>query len=430
LAKIVNIKKMLYILTMLKNTLSQDSKIAELIGSELNRQKQGLELIASENFVSVAVLEAMGTVLANKYSEGYPGRRFYGGNEFIDQIETLAIERAKTLFKADHANVQPHSGSTANLEAYYTLLNLGDKILAMDMSCGGHLTHGSAVSFSSKFYNFVFYKVDKKTHLINYNEVREIALREKPKLIIAGASAYPRIIDFKKFSEIAKEVGAYFMADIAHIAGLIITGLHPNPVPYADIVTTTTHKTLRGPRGAIILCQESWAEKLDKAVMPGLQGGPLEHIIAAKAVAFNEALQPEFKTYQKQILKNSKALAKTLLKEDFVLISGGTDNHLILIDLTNFNITGKQAETALEQVNIYTNKNLIPYDPRKPLNPSGLRIGTPALTTRGFKEREMEIVGELIAKILKNIDSENIKKEVKNKVGELAKNFPLYPKLI
>lgn len=414
---------------MLKNILNQDPKIAEFINLELSRQKQGLELIASENFASEAVLEAMGTVLTNKYSEGYPGKRFYGGNEFIDQIETLAIERTKKLFKADHANVQSHSGSTANMEAYYTLLNLGDKILAMDMSCGGHLTHGSAVSFSSKFYNFVFYGVDKKTHLIDYNEIRKIALCEKPKLIIAGASAYPRIIDFKKFSEIAEEVGAYFMADIAHIAGLVVTDLHPSPVPYADIVTTTTHKTLRGPRGAIILCQKSWAEKLDKAVMPGLQGGPLEHIIAAKAVAFGEALKPEFKDYQKQVIKNAKKLADILLTEGLDLISRGTDNHLILIDLTNLKITGKQAEKALEEAKIYTNKNLIPFDQRKPYDPSGLRIGTPALTTRGFKEKEMEIVGQLISKILKNIDSEDIKKEVKNQVKELTKKFPIYSEL-
>jgi len=414
---------------MLNNLQKQDPQIADLIDSELGRQQQGLELIASENFTSPAVLEAMGTVLTNKYSEGYPGKRYYGGNEFIDQIETLAIERAKKLFKADHANVQSHSGSTANLEAYYTLLNLGDKILAMEMSAGGHLTHGSKVNFSSKFYNFVFYSVDQQSQLLDYDEIRETALREKPKLIVAGASAYPRIIDFQKFSDIAKEVGAYFMADIAHIAGLVATNLHPSPVPMADIVTTTTHKTLRGPRGALILCQESWAEKLNKAVMPGLQGGPLEHIIAAKAVAFGEAMKPEFKTYQEQILKNAKALAEALQNEGLKLVTDGTDNHLILIDLSNLEISGKEAETALEQVKIYTNKNLIPYDTRKPLDPSGLRIGTPALTTRGFKETEMKIVGQLIVKILKNINSEDIKKEVNNKVKELTEKFPLYSDL-
>jgi len=414
---------------MLKNILNQDPKVAELISAELNRQKNGLELIASENFVSLAVLEAMGTILTNKYSEGYPGKRYYGGNEFIDQIENLAIERAKQLFKAEHANVQSHSGSTANMEAYYTLLNLGDKIFGMDLSCGGHLTHGSPISFSSHFYNFVFYGVNKKTHLIDYDEVREIALKEKPKLILAGASAYPRIIDFQKFGKIAKEVGAYFIADIAHIAGFVATDLHPSPIPYADIVTTTTHKTLRGPRGAIILCKSIWAEKLDKAVMPGMQGGPLDHIIAAKAVAFAEALKPEFKIYQEQILKNAKALAEVLLAENFNLISGGTDNHLILINLSNFKVTGKQAEKALEDVGIYTNKNMIPFDERKPYDPSGLRIGTPALTTRGFKEEDIKIVGQLIAKIIKNIDSEDIKNEVKNTVKELTEKFPIYSEL-
>lgn len=414
---------------MIENLKDQDPLIAELIKNEFNRQREGLELIASENFVSPAVLEAMGTVLTNKYSEGYPGKRYYGGNEYIDQIENIAIDRAKKLFKADHANVQPHSGSTANMEAYYTLLNLGDKILGMDLSCGGHLTHGSPISFSSHFYNFVFYGVNKKTQLIDYDEVREIALKEKPKLILAGASAYPRLIDFQKFGEIAKETGAYFMADIAHIAGFVATDLHPSPIPYADIVTTTTHKTLRGPRGAIILCKSAWQEKLDKAVMPGMQGGPLDHIIAAKAVAFAEALKPEFKNYQEQILKNAKALTEVLLTENFNLISGGTDNHLILINLSNFNITGKLAEKTLEDVGIYTNKNMIPFDERKPYDPSGLRIGTPALTTRGFKEEGLKIVGQLIAKIIKNIDSEDIKKEVKNKVKELTEKFPIYSEL-
>lgn len=414
---------------MIKNLKNQDPLVAELIKNELNRQREGLELIASENFVSPAVLEAMGTVLTNKYSEGYPGKRYYGGNEFIDKIENIAIDRAKQLFKAAHANVQPHSGSTANLEAYYTLLNLGDKILGMDLSCGGHLTHGSPINFSSHFYNFVFYGINKKTHLIDYDEVRNIALREKPKLILAGASAYPRIIDFQKFGEIAKEVGAYFMADIAHIAGFVATDLHPSPIPYADIVTTTTHKTLRGPRGAIILCKSTWAEKLDKAVMPGMQGGPLDHIIAAKAVAFAEALKPEFKIYQEQILTNAKSLAKILLAEGFNLVSGGTDNHLILVNLNNFNVTGRQAEKALEEVGIYTNKNLIPFDDRKPYDPSGLRIGTPALTTRGFKEEDLKIVGQLIAKIVKNIESEDIKNKVKNKVKELTDKFPIYSEL-
>lgn len=407
----------------------KDPEIYEVIEKELARQREGLELIASENFVSPAVLEAMGTVLTNKYSEGYPGKRYYGGNQFIDLSENLAIERAKKLFGAEHANVQPHAGSQANMEVYFALLNLGDKILAMNLAHGGHLTHGSPVSFSGKFYNVIFYGVRKDNHRIDYEEVRRLAKKEKPKLILAGASAYPREIDFKIFGEIAKEVGAYFMADIAHIAGLVVARLHSNPVPYADVVTTTTHKTLRGPRGAIILCKKKYAEKIDKAVMPGMQGGPLDHIIAAKAVAFKEALSPEFKEYQKQIIKNAKALAQTLLEEGLSLISGGTDNHLMLVDVTPIGITGKEAEKALEEVGIYVNKNMIPYDKRKPFDPSGIRIGSPALTTRGLKEKEFEEIGHLIAKVLKNIKSNQIKKEVKKKVKEITDKYPLYPEL-
>lgn len=420
--------------------LSQtDPEIAKAIENEINRQRAGLEMIASENIVSRAVLEAMGTPLTNKYSEGYPGKRYYGGNQFIDVVENLAIERAKKIFGAEHANVQPHSGSQANAAAYFALLNPGDKILAMNLAHGGHLTHGAPVNFSGKFYNVVFYGVDKETEKINMDEVREIALREKPKLILTGASAYPRQIDFAAFRKIADEVGGYLMADIAHIAGLVAAKIHPDPVPVCDVVTTTTHKTLRGPRGALILCKthdrlhpedkKNLGQKIDSAVFPGIQGGPLEHIIAAKAVAFLEALQPDFTEYQKQVVKNAKILAETLIAGGLDLVSGGTDNHLILIDLTNTGLTGKQVEDALGAVEIYVNKNMIPFDARKPTDPSGIRLGTPALTTRGMKEEEMKIIGELILKIIKNIDNENIKKEVKNNVKELVAQFPIYPNL-
>lgn len=406
-----------------------DSEVALIVEQELNRQRRGIELIPSENFVSRAVLEAAGTVLTNKYSEGYPGRRYYGGNQYIDLVENLAIARVKKLFGADHANVQPHSGSSANMAAYFAMLNLGDKILGMDLAAGGHLTHGHKINFSGKFYHFVSYGVRADDCRIDLDEVREIAKKEKPKLILAGASAYPRQIDFSGFKKIADEVGAYFMTDIAHIAGLVVAKLHPDPIPYADVVTTTTHKTLRGPRGAIILAKKAWAEKIDKAVMPGIQGGPLEHIIAAKAVAFKEAMEPGFIEYQKQIIKNAKILAETLMSEGLKLVSGGTDNHLILIDLTPLGLGGKEMEKALDEVGIYTNKNVIPFEKRKPLDPSGIRLGTPAVTTRGFKEEEMKIVGGLIAKILKNPGEEMIKEEVKLKVAELTGRFPLYPNL-
>lgn len=406
-----------------------DPEIADAIEKEIGRQRNGLEMIASENFVSRAVLEAMGTPLTNKYSEGYPGKRYYGGNEFIDVVENLARDRLKQLFGAEHANVQSHSGSTANMEAYFTLCNLGDKILGMNLAHGGHLTHGSSVNFSGKFYQFIPYGVRKDNHRIDMDEVRAIAQREKPKLILAGYTAYPRTIDFAAFKQIADEVGALFMVDMAHIAGLIAAGVHPSPVPYADIVTTTTHKTLRGPRGAAILCKTSLAEKLDKAVMPGMQGGPLEHVIAAKAVAFKEALEPSFKDYAAQIVKNAQALAESLVHEGITLVSGGTDNHLILLDLSNTGVTGKQAEIALDSVGIYTNKNMVPYDTRKPLDPSGLRIGTPALTTRGFKEEDMRIIGGLIALTIKNYGKEDVYAIIRHKVKELTDAHPLYPGL-
>jgi glycine hydroxymethyltransferase len=416
-----------------------DPEIADAIENEINRQRSGLEMIASENIVSRAVLEAMGTPLTNKYSEGYPGKRYYGGNQFIDVSENLAIERAKKIFGAKHANVQSHSGSQANAAAYLALLNPGDKILAMNLAHGGHLSHGSPVNFSGKFYNVVFYGVDKNIGRIDMDEVRKIALAEKPKLILTGASAYPREIDFAAFRKIADEVGAYLMADIAHIAGLVAAKIHPDPVPVCDVVTTTTHKTLRGPRGALILSKiadrlrpedkKNLAQKIDSAVFPGMQGGPLEHIIAAKAVAFLEALQPEFIEYQKQIVKNAKVLADTLLAGGLKLVSGGTDNHLILIDLTETGLAGKQVEDALGEVEIYVNKNMIPFDTRKPTDPSGIRLGTPALTTRGMKEEEMKLVGEMIEKIIKNISDENVKKEVRESVRELVTKFPIYPGL-
>jgi len=425
---------------MFNNLKKTDSKIHNLIISEIKRQNEGLELIASENIVSEAVLEAMGSPLTNKYSEGYPFKRYYGGNEFIDQIEQLAIDRAKQLFGAEHANVQPHAGSPANLAAYFALLEHGDKILAMDLRAGGHLTHGHKVNFSGKFYQIVNYGVDADNQQIDYNDVRDIALREKPKLIIAGASAYPRSIDFSMFFDIAKEVNAYLMVDMAHIAGLIAAKLHPDPIPYSDVITTTTHKTLRGPRSALILCKKqdrlhdlyhknskkNLAELIDSAVFPGLQGGPLEHVIAAKAVAFHEALQPNFIEYQKQVLKNAQTLAQTLQDQGLELVSNGTDNHLMLIDLTNTELSGKQVETALDEVKIYTNKNVIPFDKKPPTDPSGIRLGTPALTTRGMKEDEMTLIGQAIAKIIKNINDENIKQEVKSLVKQLTEKFPIY----
>jgi len=398
-------------------------KIKEIIRLEEQRQKNGINLIASENYASKAVLEAMGSVLTNKYSEGYPGNRYYAGNKFIDEAESLAIELAKKLFNAEHANVQPYSGSPANMAVYLALLNLNDKILSMELSHGGHLTHGSRVNFSGKLFNFIHYGVNEKGFL-DYKKIREIALKEKPNMIISGFTAYPREIDFKKFHKIAKEVNAISFADISHIAGLITSGMHNSPFPFTDVVMTTTHKTLRGPRGAIILCKKEFAEKIDKMVFPGLQGGPHNHINAAKAVALNEAMQPEFKEYGKQIVKNAKALANELIKHDFNLVSNGTDNHLILIDLTNKNITGKEAQDLLEEVNIYVNKNMIPYDKRNPFNPSGIRIGTPAATTRNMKEEEMKIIAELINKTIENKDNSK-KNKIRQEVIELCGRFPI-----
>jgi len=405
------------------NLKETDREIMEIVQEEIDRQNKHIELIASENFVSEAVMEAMGSQLTNKYAEGYPGKRYYGGCEIVDKAETLAIERLKELFGADHANVQPHSGSNANLAVYFAFLKPGDKVLGMKLSQGGHLTHGSPVNISGVYYNFVDYGVNSETETIDYDEVREIALKEKPKMIVAGASAYPREIDFSKFREIADEVGAYLMVDMAHIAGLIAAGLHQNPVPYADFVTTTTHKTLRGPRGGAILCKEEYAKAIDKAIFPGIQGGPLMHVIAAKAVAFGEALQDDFKGYQKQVISNTKALADGLLEEGFRLVSGGTDNHLILIDVRNKDLTGKVAEAMLNDAGIATNKNTIPNDPESPFVTSGVRIGTAAMTTRGMKEAEMKEIAELISEALK---SDSDKEAVKQRVYDLCDRFPLY----
>ncbi len=398
-----------------------DREIYEAIKKEEKRQNEKIELIASENFASKAVMEAMGSVFTNKYAEGYPGKRYYGGCENVDIAENLARERAKKLFGAEHANVQPHSGAQANMTVYFTVLNPGDTILGMNLAHGGHLTHGSPVNFSGKIYNIVPYGVDKNGY-IDYEELEKIALECKPKIIVAGASAYPRIIDFERFRKIADMVGAYLMVDMAHIAGLVAAGLHPNPVPYADFVTTTTHKTLRGPRGGMILCKEKYAKALDKSLFPGIQGGPLMHIIAGKAVAFKEALTDEFKEYQKQIIKNAKVLAEELMNMGYNLISGGTDNHLMLVDLTNKNITGKEAEALLDKVGITVNKNAIPYDTQKPNITSGIRIGTPAMTTRGMKEEEMKTIAKLIDMTLSGKDEEQIAKEVL----ELTSRFPLY----
>jgi glycine hydroxymethyltransferase len=406
-----------------------DPEIAATLQGEIDRQRYGLELIPSENFVSPAVLEALGSVMTNKYSEGYPHKRYYGGNTYIDMAEDLAIERAKKLFGAEHANVQPYSGSPANIAVYTGLLELGDTIMGMKLAHGGHLTHGHPVNFSGKAFHFVQYGVHPETHRIDYDEMREIALKERPKLILSGATAYPREIDFQKFHDVAREIEAISMADIAHIAGLIIGGVHQSPFPFTDVVTTTTHKTLRGPRGAIILCKEKFAKDIDRAVFPGLQGGPHDHVNAAKAVAFKEAMEPSFKEYAVQIVKNAKALAEELLAHDFDLVTGGTDNHLILIDLTNKEVTGKQAEAALDEAHITCNKNMVPFDKRTPFNPSGLRIGTPALTTRGMTEKEMKMVGKWIAEVIHNMGDERVYKKVRDEVRTLCEQFPLYSEL-
>ena len=401
-----------------------DPEVFAPCAAELKRQQENIELIASENIVSKAVLLAAGTVLTNKYAEGFPKKRYYGGCQHVDCVEQIAIDRAKKLFGAEHANVQPHSGANANLAVFFALLEPGDTVLGMSLAHGGHLSHGSPVNISGKYFNVVSYGLDDETECINYDNVRELALKHRPKMIIAGASAYARIIDFAKMREIADEVGAYLMVDMAHIAGLVAAGLHPSPVPYADVVTTTTHKTLRGPRGGLILCKEALAKQIDKAVFPGTQGGPLEHIIAAKAVAFGEALKDDFKTYQKQILKNAKALAQALEKEGFRIISGGTDNHLMLIDLRNFGVTGKELQNRLDEVHITANKNAIPNDPESPFITSGLRVGTPAITTRGFKEPEMEKIARFIK--LTATDFEGTREEVTKQVIELCRKFPIY----
>ena len=407
-----------------------DPLIANAIDNEVARQANGLELIASENFVSEAVLEAMGSVFTNKYAEGYPGKRYYGGCEWTDVVEQTAIDRAKQLFGADHANVQPHSGSQANMAVYLAALNYGDKILGMNLSHGGHLTHGHPLNFSGLSYKVADYGVSRETETIDYDELQRIAERERPKLIVCGASAYPRIIDFERIGEIARSVGARMFADIAHIAGLVVTGLHPSPVPHADYVTTTTHKTLRGPRAGLILCKEEHAKEIDRKLFPGIQGGPLVHIIAAKAVAFGEALREDFKEYQRQIVKNAKALASELQERGLRLVSGGTDNHLMLVDvwMDGKGITGKVAEKALEAANITVNKNTIPFDQNKPFVASGLRIGTPAVTTRGMKEAEMREIGRLIAEIVREPESEPTRHKVQLGVRELADRFPLYAK--
>ena len=401
-----------------------DPEVASAIEMEVSRQRNKIELIASENFVSNAVIEAMGTPLTNKYAEGYPGKRYYGGCECVDVVENLAIERVKEIFGCDHANVQPHSGAQANLAVFFAVLNPGDTVLGMNLSHGGHLSHGSPVNISGKYYNIIPYGVAKDTCLIDYDEIEKLAMENKPKLIVAGASAYPRIIDFERLSQIAKKCGAYLMVDIAHIAGLVAAGLHPNPVPYADFVTTTTHKTLRGPRGGMIMCKEEHAKLINKAVFPGIQGGPLMHIIAAKAVCFKEALTDEFKAYQTQVVKNAKALSEALIEEGFNLVSGGTDNHLMLIDLRNKDVTGKDAEHMLDEVGITVNKNTVPFETASPFVTSGVRIGTPAVTSRGMKEEDMKEIASLIALTINSFEEK--KDEIVERVKKLTDKYPLY----
>ncbi len=403
---------------------AKDPEIANAIDAELKRQRRNIELIASENVVSPEVMAAVGSILTNKYAEGYSGKRYYGGCECVDVIETIAIERAKELFGAEFANVQPHSGAQANLAVYFALLEPGDTVLGMSLADGGHLTHGSPVNLSGKYYNFVAYGVDDDTHYIDYDKLREKAMECKPKLIVAGASAYPRVIDFERIAEIAHEVGAYFMVDMAHIAGLVAAGVHPSPVPYADVVTTTTHKTLRGPRGGLILCKEELGAKINKAIFPGTQGGPLEHAIAAKAVCFLEALSPEFKEYQKTIVANAKALSEALMKKGFDLVSGGTDNHLMLVDLRKMDVTGKDLEKRLDEVHITVNKNAIPNDPQSPFVTSGIRVGTPAITSRGMKPEDMETIAECI--YLACTDFENKADAIRQMVDKLCSKYPLY----
>ncbi|NLW35231.1 serine hydroxymethyltransferase [Syntrophorhabdus aromaticivorans] len=406
-----------------------DREIFDLLKSEIDREEHSLILIASENYVDEDILEVQGCVLTNKYAEGYPAKRYYSGCKYLDEIESIAIERAKTLFKAEHANVQPHSGSSANMAVFYAALNVGDKILGMNIAHGGHLTHGARVSFSGKLYQAVGYPVSSKDEMLDYDEIRQIAIAEKPKIIVTGASAYPRTIDFKRFREIADEVGAYLLADIAHIAGLVATGYHPDPIEYAHFVTTTTHKTLRGPRGGLILCKKEWAKAIDSAVFPGIQGGPLMHVIAAKAVALGKAMTPDFKEYQGQIIKNARHLSDCMVKKGYRIVSGGTDNHLFLVDLSPKGITGKEAQDALEQSGIMVNKNLIPFDTKGPNVTSGIRVGTPAVTTRGMKEGEMEIIADLIDAVLQRPTDEALQAETRGRVRALCMKFPFYSRI-
>ncbi len=412
------------------NLQKKDPEVFRSIKGELERQQNKLELIASENFVSPAVLEALGSILTNKYAEGYPGKRYYGGCEYVDIAESLAIERAQKLFGVDYVNVQPHSGSQANMEAYFSVLNYGDTILAMNLSCGGHLTHGSPVNFSGKFFKIIPYGVTRESHDIDYEELARLAEEHKPKMIIAGFSAYPKALDFKKFREIADLVTALLLSDIAHPAGLIAAGIYPNPVPYCDIITTTTHKTLRGPRGGMIMAKANFSENIKKNVFPGMQGGPLMHVIAAKAVAFGEALEPAFKDYQMQVLKNARTLASVLKERNFTLVTGGTDCHLLLLDLRNKNITGKDAEKLLDEAGMTVNKNMVPFDDKSPFVTSGIRIGTPALTTRGMKEPEMKKIGTMIADIIEKSEDTAIIHSAKNTIQELCHAFPLYKELM
>ena len=412
---------------LLKNLDVVDTEIQEAINKELSRQRDKLEMIASENIVSKAVMQAQGSVLTNKYAEGYPGKRYYGGCEYVDVVEQLAIDRAKKLFGAEYANVQPHSGAQANTAVYFALLQPGDTILGMNLTDGGHLTHGSPVNISGKYFKIIPYGVDKETERIDYDELERLAKEHQPKLIVGGASAYSRIIDFERMAQIAKSVGAYFMVDMAHIAGLVAAGLHPSPVPYADVVTTTTHKTLRGPRGGLILCRDAeFGKQFNKAIFPGIQGGPLMHVIAAKAVAFKEALSDEFKVYQQQVLDNAKALADELVKKRFRIVSGGTDNHLMLVDLRSKNITGKEAQFLLDEIGITANRNTIPFEPLSPFVTSGIRLGTPALTTRGLKEEDIREVADIIADVIENREDSAVIEAAKAKVQAICKKFPLY----
>jgi glycine hydroxymethyltransferase len=413
----------------MENLRNQDPEVLKAMGLELQRQRDNIELIASENIVSEAVIEALGSVLTNKYAEGYPGKRFYGGCEHVDIVEDIARDRAKEIFGAEHANVQPHSGAQANMAVYLAVLKPGDTVLGMNLAHGGHLTHGSPVNASGLLYNFVAYGVDEETFTINYDEVRKAAFKHRPRLIVAGASAYPRIIDFEKMGKIAEDVGALFMVDMAHIAGLVAAGLHPSPVPHAHFVTTTTHKTLRGPRGGMILCRQPWAAAIDKAVFPGSQGGPLMHVIAAKAVAFGEVLQPSWKEYAQKVVNNAKVLSETLVAEGINIVSGGTDNHLMLVDTRNLNITGKAAEHVLDSIGITANKNAIPFDPTSPFITSGIRLGTPAATSRGMDEKAMKVIGEVIAMTLKNPNDEAVLAKAAGLVRDLTAQYPLYPNM-